>query len=174
MMLTFGFKINLMRFFWGGVVTQPLRFAVNSDAGTPFVLKPNNTKKTRLVSSIWPLNVLRIAISRNHSQITQPVVIFAAVNMVNQPVWPRAIRMKPRQSMRFVNFLFNAYRNVAKFVGIACNVAYVNRFSGTNFPSKNSRCFVVRQKFTQFIGGKVGFHMQIPFAVVNVNSGIIT
>lgn len=172
-MLTLGFKVDLMRFFWGSVITKPLRFAVNSDAGTPFVLKPNNTKKTRLVSSIWPLNVLRIAISRNHSQITQPVVIFATIDMVNQPVWPRTIRVKPRQSMRFVNFLFDAYRNVSKFVGITCNVADVNRFSGTNFPSKNPCCFVVRQKFTKFIGGKVGLHMQILFSAVNVNSEII-
>lgn len=172
-MFTFSFQVYFMRFFRGSVVTKPLSFFANRNTCSPFVLIPNNSKKSRFISSIWPLNILRIAIGQNNTKIAQSIVIFAPVDMINQPIRPLAIRMQPRQTMGFVNFLFNAYRNVAKFVSVTCNIANMNCFGRAASPSKRTSYLVIREHFAQLFYCKIGSHMKSPFFMVNVYAEII-
>jgi hypothetical protein len=81
--------------------------------------------------------------------------------------------VQPSKSVRFVDFLFNAYRDVTKFVGYASNVANVYGFSGSRNPSKNSSVRVVMKKLANFFNRDVVSHVCFPFVRYNVNAGII-
>lgn len=173
-MLTFGFQIRLMRFFGRRVIAKPARLFVDSDVCAPFVLIPNNTQKPRFIASVWPANILRIAICRNNSQIAQPVVAFTAVDVVDKPVGPDSVRVKPRKPMSFIDFLFNAYGDVAKLVYGSRNIANVHSFGWAGNPSKNASYGVVTQQLTKFFRCDFISHLGSPFWRGNVNAGIIT
>jgi len=172
-MLSFGFQVHLVRLFGRQIISKPTGFLVDCDAGSPFVLKPNYTKKSRFVASVGSANILRVTISRNNPQVAQPVVSLAPIDMVNNAVRPNAMCVQPSKSVRFVDFLFNAYRNVAKFVGYASSVANVYGFSGSRNPSKNSSVRVVMKKLANFFSRNVVSHVCLPFVRYNVNAGII-
>jgi hypothetical protein len=172
-MLSFGFQVHLVRLFGRQIIAKPTSFLVDCDAGSPLVLKPNHAKKSRFVAPIGSANILRVSISRNDPQVAQPVVPFAPIDMVNNAIRPRAICVQPSKSVRFVNFLFNAYRNVAKPVGYASSVANVYGFSGSRDPSKNSSVRVVVKKLSNFFSRNVVNHADLPFVRHNVNAGII-
>jgi hypothetical protein len=162
-----------MGFFGRSVITNPVRFSVNSDACPPLVLKPDHAKKSRLVAPIGPTNVLCVPAQVNNAQVAQPVVSFAPVNMVNQAVRPRTVRVKPSKTMRFVNFLFYAYRNVSKLVGRPRNVSHMNGFGGSRNPRKNPRVGVVVQQLAKVFYQNIVSHVCNPFWRFNVNAGII-
>lgn len=172
-MLALGNQVRMMGFFGRQIIAKPVSFLVGSDAGPPLVLKPNHAKKTRFVAPIWSANVLRVAAQVNDTQIAQSIVSFSPVDVVNKTVRPDAMRMKPRKSVRFVDFLFYAYSNVAKFVGIARNVANVHGFARPCNPSKNSGVVVVMKKLTNFFSRDAINHAGFPFVRHNVNAGII-
>lgn len=155
MVLTLCFQVGLMRFFGRAVVAQPARFSLDGDAGAPLVLEPDDAQEPRLVAPIGASDVLRVSVGGDHAQIAQSVVVFAPVNVVYEPIRPNTVDMQPRKPMRFVNFSAQAYRNVAKFIGVACNVASTNCFAGPLSPSKNSCAAIVRQHFTNVFGGNL-------------------
>jgi hypothetical protein len=119
------------------------------------------------------VKVLRVSAQANNAQIAQSVVVFAPVAVVNQPIRPNTMRRDPRQTMSFVNFLFDAYCDVAKLVGIACNVANVNSLGGSRNPCKNSRVGVVAQQLAEIFRQKFISHACNPFWRFNVNARII-
>jgi len=157
MMLTLGFNVRLMSFFRRCVVAKPMRFSVDSDVGAPFVLKPNDTQKSRLVALVGAMNILRVAVWPNNAQIAQSVVVFAPVNVVNQSVRPYAMHVQPRQTMRFINATSKTYRNVTKFVLGACYISDMHGFSRALFPRHHSGVLVVVQKLTNFFRCNIAF-----------------
>jgi hypothetical protein len=173
MMLALGNQVRLMGFFGRQIVSKPVGFFVYCNVGSPFVLEPNHPKKTRFVAPVWSANVLGVAAQINDPQVAQPVVTFAPIYMVDNAVRPDAMRVQPSKSVRFVNFLFDAYRNVAKPVGYASSVANVYGFSGSRNPSKNSSVRVVVKKLSNFFSRNVVNHVCFPFVRFNVNAGII-
>jgi hypothetical protein len=173
MMLSFGFQIHLVRLFGRQIIAKPTGFLVDCDAGSPLVLKPNHTKKSRFVAPVGSANILRIAVSLNNSQIAQSIVPFAPIYMVDNAVRPDAMRVQPSKSVRFVDFLLDAYRDVAKFVCYASRVADVDGFGRSNNPSKNPGFVVVMKKLTNFFSRDAVNHASFPFVRHNVNAGII-
>ena len=173
MMFTLGFQIRLMGFLGRCVITNPVSFSVNRNAGSPFVLIPDHAQKTRFIASVWPTNILRVAVRCNDAQIAQSVVVFAPVNVVNQSGRPFVVRIQPCKPVRFVNFLFDTYRNIAKSIRRTCNIADMNGFSGPHDPGKNSRIGVVMEQLTKFFRRNVVCHVCSPFWRFNVNAGII-
>jgi len=172
-MLSFGFQVHLVRLFGCQVIAEPTGFLVDCDAGSPFVLKPNHTEKARFIAPVWSANILRVSISRNNPQIAQSVVSLAPIYMVNNAVRPDSMRVQPSKSVRFVDFLFDAYRNVAKTVGYASSITNVYGFSGSRNPSKNSRVWVIVKKLANFFSRKIFSHASFPFLRRNVNAEII-
>ena len=154
-MLAFGIQIRLMGFFGRQIIPKPTSFPVDCNVGSPFVLKPNHTEKSRFVVTIGSANILRVAISRNDSQIAQSIVVLTPVDVVNKTIGPDVMCMKPSKSVRLINFLFDAYRNVTKFVGVPCYVASMNGFARPDDPCKNTRGFVIGKHRSQFICGQV-------------------
>ena len=173
MMFTLCFQIRLMRFFGRSVITNPARFSVDSNACSPLVLKPDHTKKSRFVASVGSANILRVTVGCNNAQVAQPIVRLAPVNVVNQSVRPYAVRVQPSKAMRFVNFLFDAYCDVSKFVWRSCDVSNMNSFSSSRNPCKNSRVRIVMQQLAKVFYRNVISHVCNPFWRCNVNAGII-
>ena len=172
-MFSFGFQVRLVRLFGRQIIAKPTGFLVDGNAGSPFVLEPNHSKKTRFVAPVRSANILRIAIGRDNPQVAQPVVTFAPIYMVDNAVGPDAMRVQPSKSVRFVDFLFDAYRNVAKPVDYASSVANVYGFSGSRNPSKNSSVRIVVKKLSNFFSRNVVNHACLSFVRYNVNAGII-
>jgi len=163
MMFALGIQVRLMSRFGRQIISKPLSFVVNCNVCPPFVLKPNHAKKSGFIAPVWFPNVLRIAISGYNSQIAQPVVIFSPVDVVNKAIRPFAVRVQPSKSVGFINFAFNAYRNVSKLVRIARSIANLYRFARTNNPCKDASVFVIREHLAKFICGDVGFgHFAAP------------
>ena len=148
---TLGIYIRLMGFLRRCVVTKPMRFFIDGDAGSPLVLKPNNAQKSRFVAPIGAMKILRVSTQADDPQIAKPVVVFAPVNVVNQAARPFAVNVQPRQSMGFVDLAAKTYSDVAKFVAVTCYVANVNSFGRSLKPSKLAGVFVVMQKVANFI-----------------------
>lgn len=160
-------KVNLMRFFRSVVIAQPFGFALNGQTCTPFVLVPNNTHKTRFVSAVGFTHVLRIAIGKHITKICNSIVGLVAVNVVDKTFRPFAMRVQPRQSMRFVYAFCKANRNVADtFFCAARNVPRFNCSAWANSPSKNTRIGSIIKHFLNLFLGQQ--HLQSP--VVNVNT----
>lgn len=171
MIFTLCFKIDLMRFFGGAVVSQPFGLAVNGQTCTPFVLVPNNAHKTRFVSAVGLTHVLRIAIGKHISKICNSIVGFVAVNVVNKTLGPVTIRVQPRQPMRFVNAFCYANRNVANALFRATrNVSSFNRFAWANSPSKNTCISGITKHFLNlFLSQR---HLQSPVISLNTITAI--
>ena len=173
MMFTLRLQICLMGFFGRSVITNSVRFSVDGDACSPLVLKPDHTQKPRFVAPIGSADVLRVTISGNNAQVAQPIIPFAPVNVINQTVGPYAIRVQPSKAMRLVDFLFNAYRDVTKFVRRSRDITNMNSFGGPCSPCKNSRVGVVVQQLTKVFRRNVISHACNLFWRFNVNAGII-
>lgn len=174
MMFTLRIQISLMCFFRRSKIANSPRFFVNGNAGSPFVLKQNNTHKTRFVSFIWSAYIFGVASFINNTKINQSVVGFNSVNVINQTIRPSSMCVQPRQTMGFIDFLFKAYCGVAKLIGVTRNISNMDSFCCAGKPSKNSCVSVIMQQFTQLIRGKISRHIIKPLQCFNINTGIIT
>ena len=170
-MFTLGFNVRLVGFLRRCVFAKPMRLSVDSDVGTPFVLKPNDTQKTRLIAFVRAVDVLRITVRANNAQIAKPVVIFAPVYVVNKPFGPCAMHMKPRQTMRFINAAAKAYGNVAKLIRRAGHVSNMHGFRRALTPRQSSCVSVVVQKLSDLFRCNFAFgHEALQLMSLNLNT----
>lgn len=169
MMLTLRSQICLMSFFRRNVVANSARLFVDSNAGSPFVLKPNNTHKTRFISFVGAAHVFRVTSFINYAKVKNSVVRFNAVDVVNQSNRPITMYVQPSQPMRFVNFFLQAYGYIPNLVRVARNIANLNALGNALFPNKMTSSRVIYQKITKFICGHAGS----PLLKTNINAGII-
>jgi len=137
-MVTFSLYVHLMRFFGRRKIAQPMRFAADSYARSPFVLEKYNAHKPRLVSTIRFSDVFRVSSLVHYAKVAQAIVLLVAVYVVNKAVRPFAVRKQPRQPVRFVNFPAIANSNI-RSCEVARNVVRFDRFGNSFAPCQKPR-----------------------------------
>ena len=171
MIPTFCVQIYLVRFFRRVVVAKPFRFSFYGHAGSPLILKPNNTHKTRFIAPVRLTNILGIAISKYVSQIIYPIIRFVSVNVVYKTCGPFALRIQPSQSMRFIHSFCNTDSDVTNtFFYAPRDTARFNRFARANSPSKKPCGGIVIKRIFQLHNGHK--HYCPPVVSVNINTVI--
>lgn len=171
MILTFCFHIYLVRFFRRIVIAKPFRFSFYGHAGSPLILKPNNSHKTRFITPVRFTNILGVAVCKYISEISYSIIRFVSVNVVYKTRGPFALRIQPSQSMRFIHSLCNTDSDVTNtFFYAPRNTARFDRFARANSPNKKPcRGIVIKRIFQLFNGQK---HYYPPVVSVNINTVI--
>lgn len=150
MKFTFSHQIGFVRFLGGFKIPEPTRLSFVRYVCAPFTLEKNNAHKSGFVAFIWLSNVLRISSFVHYTKINKSVVVFDAVDVVNQTVRPLAGHVKPSQSMGLVHLAFYAYRAVANaFLYATRNCACFNTARGVYAPRKRPRVRIVMDCLAQ-------------------------
>ncbi len=115
-----------------------MRFAADSYARAPFVLKKYDAHKARLVPSVRFADVFRISSFIHYTKIAQAVVMFVAVYVVNKTIRPFTMRKQPSQPVRFVNLPAITDSNI-RSRKVARNVVRFDRFGNSFAPCQKPR-----------------------------------
>jgi len=130
MILTLCLKINLVRLFWGSVISKPFRLSIDGHTGSPFILEPNYAHEPRFISSIWLANILRVSGCTYISQVFKLIIGFIAVYVVNQSNRPCTSNIQPCKSMRFIDTGSYSDSHVSNsFLFAPCNISNMNSFT---------------------------------------------
>lgn len=161
MMFTLSLYIRLMRFFGGGEITQPVRFAVYGDAGAPFVLEKYDAYKAGFIPAVRAADILRVSRWIYHAKVAQAVVMFIAVYVVNKTVRPFTMRKQPSKPMRFVNLSAVADSDI--FRGkITRGVARLNCFGNPFAPRQKPGFWAVAKSGAEmFCGHSANTYLKI-------------
>ena len=171
MVLTLRLQVDLMRLFGSAVIPKPFRFSVDGHAGSPFVLKPNDAHKARLVANVGLANVLRIAVGKHIAQIANSVIRFVAVDVINKPSRPFAMRVQPCQTMRFVDTSSDANGDVPNaFFCASGNIASFNSPAGSNLPQKHASPRVIIKRCLKLFCRQS--HLKSPVVSMNAITSI--
>jgi len=150
MVVSFGGKIGLMRFFWRIVITYILSFFVYRNARPPTFLKTYNANKPRFIAFVWFSYVLRITVFKHFPKIFKSVIVFYAVYVVNIFFRPRTCNKEPSQTMRFIDVTINANGNIPNaFFAASSNVAYLNTPRDSFAPLKKPRLWFIIKHLTK-------------------------
>ncbi len=162
-MFTFGFKINLMRLFWGIKPTKQRLHAIsaNSCSVSPAIFKSRNTKIfAGLVPAVLFTLVLNIFSRSNISQVIKTIVLGIAVYMVNIIFRPFAGDIKPSKTACSVLSSVNPNNSVSIWTNVSSLCAR-NHFSASLFRPRKSPGFraVIKRLAEMFKGNLVAFHV---------------
>lgn len=156
-MQTLKLQVFLMRLLGRVKTTYANAFAVNHDLRSPFTLMGANTQKTYFVGFSGCPHVLQITKPSNLPQVTERIVKFVSVNVVNMTIRHISRYMKPCQPMSKSFNVVDGYRKVASTVnGPRCfsdKIRTIVIFT----PRKNTGLHIVIQRFAQMFNGNVKF-----------------
>lgn len=162
MKFTFSRNVRFVRFFGGFKIPEPMRFAFVRYVCAPFTLKKYDTHKTGFIAFIRFSNVLSVARFIYHTKVSKSVVMFDAVNVVNETVRPLTRHVKPRQTMRFVDRAFVANGAVPyPFFSAARGRTFAHTFRRSNSPRKNTCVRAVIQNLSKFVGRHLHLHIVV-------------
>ncbi len=106
--------------------------------------------------------VLHISRLRNISQITNPIVSWVPVNVVNVFSWPTSEFIEPSKPMASVSLPAYAYFQIPA-IEAPCNISGMNVRCKSGLPSENASLWVVIKNFAQACCGKIGLsHDTVP------------
>jgi hypothetical protein len=167
MMFPLSLKVCLVGFFssFKRAKVQALS-AGQADPRLKLAAYSGNTKQAGRVVGSRSNPILSVFLVGNNAQVGNPVVVADGVDVVNKPVRPTAVNVKPRKTMRSVFLPKNSNADIA--VGHLCprNLAFFGGSSLIDKPNENARIRVVMQKvFKLGLGDSIsGFsHVIAPF-----------
>ena len=158
--LPFGCKIGFMRLFGRGEITQRDGFTVNVDARPPLPMVGVDAHVTASAPTLAP--VMDIPLPRALAEVSDPVVITDAVDVVNFSIRPNAVYVQPCEAMCSVVLKVDLDASIAEAVKASSLFATQRTVRGLP-PRKNPGVRVIIQKIAQAFCGKVGLsHVVAP------------
>ena len=149
-----GSKVSDAGFFWGGKVTKGNQLAVNLNGCSPLPAVGVHAHESGLAPRL--MAVLNISSPVDNTKICKPVVTPNPVDVVNFPLGPLSVGMKPSKPVHTVAGVADFHSEVSASVIASSNVTDVNRISRAHTPRKNPGFRVVVEKFAQMFCGKIG------------------
>lgn len=162
MVVSFGDKICLMRFFWRIVIAYVLSFFVYRNARPPAFLKTYDADKPRLITFVWLSYILRVTVFKHFPKIFKSVIVFYAVYVVNILFRPYTSYKEPSQTMRLIDVTVDTDSNISDaFFAASGNVAYLNTPRDAFTPLKQPCLGLVIKHLTKPFRGKF-CHINLP------------
>ena len=165
MVLGFGFAISLMSKFGCGKYTKNKQFFMDFNSGRPSLITatPKCSSKTRFAYFAYAWNILHIFKLISLPQVTQTIIRWIAINMVNSSNGPTPMNIKPSQSMSVTTMAHKT--NTYSSVGGSSSSNVTNFGSSTvQFnPSKQSSIRIIMQELFKNFWGKIRFSHDAPY-----------
>jgi len=141
------FSVSFMSFFFCFEKSKIIIFPIRLNVRLPSVaaIMPRNAFEARFICNRF-FHVLHIFKSFCNTQIIQPIIRWAAINVVNFSVWPFAISNRPRDPMRAHKHIIQSNNSVPRTVE-ACDIPTSGALAPSYAPRQNSGIRIVRKKF---------------------------
>lgn len=149
MKFSFGIQVSGMSIFGRVECTEMGLFAFNRDLGKIFPSQFSDAKNpSAFIADHCLLQILKIYLDADITQITNSVVRFAPIYVVDAFRWKISGEMQPCKSMRVIPFPVNAQDNISSVILASSNCT--GRASACSFvPRKDTSLRIVGKKLVE-------------------------